>query len=324
MITDYAKPFIERASSRFVSSPTSGRVATPICSTADFERLKEIGLSFPPKEHIRTIISILNTKGREEALGYSHYAQAKENFRKIADRFQEGLSPNSPNSYSFKGMICDFLTEAEKNKIHGADYFIKNLTRLAEKEVPGAHKVFLNAYKTMNEHKEENNLHEEIGRISVSGFFLEPVAAISLIERGFNVEEMSSEFQVFRHGREIRREIDLIASKEIDGERVRFYIDVKTNTSQTNLGSHKRGQIDDLVDKALNEDSIPVVMVMHTPTVLKGGEVLFDRHSKDELINNSVTNHIRRNNALMVWDQHANNVSECFLFGNNSSIHPIE
>lgn len=323
MISDYIKPLAERRSSRFISPP-SEKVATPICSGADFLKLQEIGLPFPPKEHIRTIISILNTKGREEALGYSNYVSAKKEYQKIADDFQAALSNDTQNSYSFKGMVCDFLSEAEKNNINGAKQFIKNLTRLAELEIPSTHKVFKNAYKTMNEHKEENNLHEETGRISVSGFFLEPVAAISLIERGFTIEEMSSEYQVFRHSQRIRREIDLIASKEIEGERVRFYIDVKTNTSQTNLGSHKRGQIDDLVDKSLSEDSIPVVMVMHPPTALEGGEVLFDEYSKNGLKNNSVVSHLRRNNALMVWDKNANNISECFLFGNNSAIHPIQ
>lgn len=220
--------------------------------------------------------AILNTAKRI-------YDHARGYLRRTTENYIDSLDNPEFKNIKMKALLVSFMNKAGNPGIR----FIENLTKLAQYHVSGTHKVFLNAAKSGE---------------SVSGFYNEPIAALSLIERGFTVEKVSvteDDSGISINGNDTRREIDIVAKKDSQV----YYIDVKSSVhSLSSCWKHSKKQLEALAQIAERYNALPVILLMRLPI-----PTIHEQEIK------GLREILIKNPTLRVWNDRAEDITSSFI-----------
>lgn len=231
----------------------------------------------------------------QELSAYYTYKTARQKFRNLADEFS--------NSVTTKVLVIDFLSNREsKNDLSSALALVKGLIKLKRLGVEGTKRVLFQAY----------NADLEGG--CPNGYLTEVNTALSLIENGFTVHGLSvtqlssgSKKIRLRSKDSVKREIDIIASKNFDEELVTFFIEIKSSPKALQDSIIKNDQIAALIEIADSFDAVPVIILKTSnPLYWRNGAVrdlATLNPSKD-----TVVNLLAKHTKLLGWDQNGNDL----------------
>lgn len=153
-------------------------------------------------------------------------------------------------------------TEKNFRDLESAIFFLYNLETLSNiqnkdgSRVVGVERVFENAEEAI---RNGDKVH---------GFYFEPIAALSMIDAGFNIKEVSVR-QIERNGivEELidshgsPREIDFIAEKDFGEGTVRIFCDAKSSVVSMILSNRSTKQMDAFMEIANKYDAIPAIIL---------------------------------------------------------------
>lgn len=229
-------------------------------------------------------------KSFSELSDYYTYTNAKEKFKTLAENFSSSIAT--------RALVINFLSGREsKNDIIRAIALIKGLTELKRLGVEGTKRVLLKAYKADLEGK------------CTDGYLTEVNTALSLIENSFTVHSLSVS-QITYHKKKIdlrsqdgiRREIDIIASKDLGSEIVPLFIEVKNSSEALEKSIQKNDQIAALVEIAERFNAVPVVILKtSSPFYLRNGNINYRVPLKPR--KDIVINLLAKYTKLLAWDQ---------------------
>ena len=220
------------------------------------------------------------------------------------------------DSYNFRNRVSDFLDSRDREKdLPHAIFFINNLIKLKTIKNPdgtfikGVERIFENAEEMLSQGK------------NVAGFYFEAELALSLIEAGFSIKEVSvskitndkGETEELRDHDGYPREIDMIAEKEIDGESFRFDIEAKTGFKIKARNNNRLNyQVAALTEFAHTDDSIPVMILRdREPILSENGELVYLKPKEPKnKIKKQCKNYLIHYPQLLIWKVPLKNFSD--------------
>ncbi len=250
------------------------------------------------QEALSVTIELINQGKVKEGRKYLHC-------RVVADSAAKTFEDSS----DFRKRVISFLERLDREKdLPHAIFFITNLIKLNNinnadgSEVKGVKRIFNNA--------EEILLQEKY----VAGFYFEAELALSLIEAGFKVEEVSiskitndeGETKDLRDRNGYPREIDMIIEKEIDGEIYKFIIEAKTGFRKNMMPAYNNRlhyQLISLIEFANERDAIPVMIVRDKEPVLsEAGELIYFKSNEPSSRTKEQCEHsLAYYHQLLIW-----------------------
>ena len=236
---------------------------------------------------------------------HARYMKSSLTYRNLADSLQRALLETDKH-FVLRALVTDFLDHVEKRnpcEQRLVINFIKNLTTLARADVDGVERLLINAFDAETKPNQ-----------TMIGCTVEANTAVTLLNNGFTVSSLSvREFSLgnkkieLRSSDRKRREIDIIAKKEINGETITFFIEVKSSIETLKDKENANNQIKALVELATKFNAVPVV-------ILKTARQTFWRNGAIKKINyltpdhKEVINFLRQHNDLLIWDENGNDI----------------
>lgn len=215
-------------------------------------------------------------------------------------------------NYSFKKRIIDFLNDRRKaGDLKNAIFFLYNLETLSNlrnhdgSKVKGVERIFENAEEAV---EKGDNVH---------GFYFEAIAALSLMEAGFSIKEVSVR-QIKRNGvvEELidshgsYREIDFIAEKDLGEGVQKVFCDAKSSVVSMILSNGESRQTDAFVEIANKYGALPaIILKTREAKVSSDGSINYFQPiaitPKDK---RQVFRYLTNYPELLIWDESGNNV----------------
>lgn len=261
----------------------------------------------PPALAART--KVLTGDSPEES-AYFAYSAAPKIFRKLADYCEFG---EGPRNYSFKNRIINFLEDRkESGDLENAIFFLYNLETLSNlqnkdgSQVKCVERVFENAEEAIEKGDK------------VHGFYFEPIAALSMMDAGFSIKEVSVR-SIERNGRTEElidshnspREIDFIAEKDFGEGTVKIFCDAKSSVVSLIMSNLSSKQTDALVELADKYDAVPAIILKTRDAKVSSDGTIdhfqgigFSRKHRKQ-----ICRFLTDYPGLLIWDESGNNIA---------------
>lgn len=245
----------------------------------------------------------------DEARAYFDYVGSPKIFKKLADYCEFG---EGQRSYSFKKRIVDFLYDRRKAKdLKNAMFFLYNLETLSNvrnpdgSKVKGVERVFENAEEAM------------VKGDRVHGFYFEAISALSLMERGFSIKEVSVrkierngivEELIDTHGSP--REIDFIAQKDFGEGVAQIFCDAKSSVVSMILSNEHSKQIDAMIEIANKYGALPaIILKTREAKISSDGSInYFQPFALKPKDKRQIIKFLTDYPKLLIWDETGSNV----------------
>lgn len=215
-------------------------------------------------------------------------------------------------NYSFKKRIIDFLKDRKKaGDLKNAIFFLYNLETLSNlrnhdgSNVKGVERIFENAQEAV---EKGDNVH---------GFYFEAIAALSLMEAGFSIKEVSVR-QIERNGivEELidshgsPREIDFIAEKDLGEGVQKIFCDAKSSVVSMILSNDQNKQMGALVEIANKYGALPaIILKTREAKVSSDGSIdCFQPIAIKPKDKRQIFKFLTSYPELLIWDESGNNI----------------
>lgn len=200
------------------------------------------------------------------------------------------------NSEMRKNIESFLLHIEDRKEFEQAKEFVNGLSVLAQKyHVKGTDNLLNNIFNNILPKESVEERRKEL-----KGLYFEVIAAFSLIDNGFNIKELSSLRKHATDFIQMRREIDIIATKKIHDVEKTFYIEVKSSLVPVSL---KREQIKALVEISKNENATPVIVLMDTENF----------HITDVSVYRDALNIIHKHTSLGIWNRSGDDIKDTII-----------
>ena len=257
-------------------------------------------------------VSILNQVQIRRVNNPSIDIQKRAEIISLANDFVSELNLDTRDIFSFNERVVNFLYKRKTDgDLSNAMFFIRNLTSLAairyedDSSIIGVERVFENAEDVL---KKRGNL---------SGFYFEPIAALSLLENGYMIKELSARH--FTNGQKTERfissdrkerEIDIVAQKDLGDKIVTLFIDAKTCIAALRERDKKNHQVNALIELANKYDAVPIIVLRTKDPVITFDGKLMDYNplSLSTRTNTDIANLLSGKKELLIWDEDGNDI----------------
>jgi len=295
---------------RGISSGSKYDFGSSKTGLAERDRLLE-NQTLPDNQFLPHVVAKTKVLERDpgEERAYFNYNAAPKIFKQLADYCEFG---EGPRNYSFKNRIINFLEDRrEFGDLESAIFFLHNLetmSNLTNKDgsrVIGVERVFENAEEAVEKGDK------------VHGFYFEAIAALSMMDAGFSIKEVSVrkierngtvEELIDNHGS--YREIDFIAEKDFGEGVVRIFCDAKSSVVSMILSNRSTKQMDAFMEIADKYDAVPaIILKTRDAKVSSDGSIdYFQPKAISRKHQRQISRFLADYPGLLIWNESGNNI----------------